>query len=759
MLYRLKASFHAGSRAVLCAVLCAAHFTAAAPARAAEFPALPIETAEVRQVNSVPVLFLNGVATPPQVFFFNNEAASGVRLGYWDPQVRMSASAGVHIYSFVLRMPQIGTDQVATLEWLQEVFDPFIKADPKAVFIPRIYVGASAPWLAEHPDQQIVTADGTKGVEAIASDAWMEDTRKKLGDFLSYIEASEYGPRMIGYHLTGQTAGEWFPDIYREKGPDLSAANAAGFRAWLTEQYKTDAALQDAWSSPTATLAAVKIPVPAEGRFPIANVKEGIKFRAYYDLDTDFEWVDYSRYTSAITARRLLELCALIKEKTNRRKLTVLFYGYNMDLPASVNGHNEIVKLLESPDVDMLASPMSYQDRLLGASTGFMAAVDTIANNGKLWMIENDMRTHLWTKERQPPEIAENPSFLAELKFIDRPSELYETLGILKRDYAAMLVHRTGTWWMDLAAVGSFQDQAIWDLLKQYTPLFEAIYKDPQPYAPEVAMIIDEQSRNFEESTWDLGFQSLNNTRYQLGTTGATFGLYLLEDFEAGRMPKCKAYIFANSVALNAERVAKIRARLEEQGATAIWVYAPGWINGRKTNIEQMRSLTGMHLEQADGKLGSYSEAESGRQVWGVEKRDQPEAKTFDISPRFVVRDKKAEVLGRYLVDGEASTALKEQGGATHIYVGDINLTTEVLRDLLMRAGVHLWTAEPLAVHADERLLSVHVANSGVYEIIPPAGVSLKPQGEARILGEGPRGIFVAFDRAETIFFDLERGK
>jgi hypothetical protein len=151
--------------------------------RANAFPALPIETAEIRQINAVPVLFLNGVATPPQVFFFNNEAAYGAKRVYWEPQVKMAASAGVHIYSFVLRMPAIGTDEAPTLDWLKQVLDPFIESDPQAVFIPRIYVGASAQWLAAHPDQQMVTADGSRGVEAIASDAWMEDTRKKTRRF------------------------------------------------------------------------------------------------------------------------------------------------------------------------------------------------------------------------------------------------------------------------------------------------------------------------------------------------------------------------------------------------------------------------------------------------------------------------------------------------------------------------------------------------------------------------------------------------
>jgi hypothetical protein len=721
-------------------------------ARAA-FPTLPIQRAEIKQINSVPVLTLNGQPTSPLVFFFNNQVAEGPRRQYWEPQVKMAAEAGIHIYSFVLPLPFDAKS--SGIQYINAILDPFIAADPHAVFIPRIDVDASPAWLASHPQEQIVTADGSRGPQTIASVAWTSNTLKILDEFIGALEASPYGQRIIGYHLSGQTAGEWFPHLYRESGPDIGSANTSSFRSWLAAQYKTDRELQKAWNSTTVTLATASVPVPSAGRFPIHNIADGVPFKAFYDFQLQYAWIDYSRYTSELTAKRLLDFAALVKRKTQRRKLTVFFYGYNLELPGSMNGHNELMALLNSSDVDVLASPLSYQDRLRGESTGFMAAVDTIAAHGKLWIIENDMRTHLWTREHQPAEIADNPAFISELSFMPRSRDSHETVELLRRDFAAMLIHRTGTWWMDLAAVGSFQDPNIWSMLKSYVPLYDALYRDPQPFRPEVALIADEQSRNYEQSDWDISNQLLINTRHELGKSGVSFGTYLIEDFEAGRIPPCKAYIFANAFALDASRIQAIRQRLEQHAATAIWLYAPGWIHGHANNLEAMQQLTGMHIVRQDGLLGSVSNMNSTDMVWGIAARNLDEIKTFNISPRFVVDDPKAEILGNYISDRKPSLACKLQGKATHIFIGDIGVTSDLLRALFAKVGVHLWSAQPLAIHAGNGLLSVHAADAGIYEIIPPRGMRLQPQ-QGRVLGKGVQGgILVAFGRAQTILFDV----
>lgn len=712
-----------------------------------------ITKGQVDVVNNVPVLNLDGKRVPPLIFFFNNEAVVGVKRGYWEPQVKLVGEAGVHIYSFALWLPALGTDAKPSTEALRSQLEPFIKADPKALFLPRINVTAPAAWLKANPDAQMVFADGSReNYEAIASEKWKKEMGETLGKYIAFVEASSYGPRFVAYHIAGQNSGEWFPESFREKGPDLSPANNIGFRAWLKAKYKNDDALRKAWGNKEVTLETAVVPKPEPGRFPIHNDPKGEMF---YRLPEERNWVDYSQYTSELTASTIVDFAKIVKKETQGRKLTVFFYGYTMDICGSMNGHNDLMRLLKCPEVDLIASPDSYGERLRGESIGIMSAVDSVESHGKIWIIEDDMRTHLWAPQHQPPEIAKDPGFLSEYNWMPRPRDSAETVNILKRDFSAMLAHRCGTWWMDLSAVGSYNDPAIWKMVGENRPRYEKFYENPSPYRPEVAIILDEVSRNYEKSDWDLSAQTIINTRYQMGLTGASYGQYLLEDFVNGVVPQCKAYVFVNAFSLDEPRVDAIRARLEKEGSTAVWAYAPGYIAPSGVSIEQSQRLTGMKLAVKEGKMGSHWVGSEGSgETWGIRYRMEDQPRVFEVSPRLVVEDDQAKIIGRYITDGQASSAVKKEGNATHVFLGDMNLSASLLRRVLRDAGVHLWTDVNLVVHTDGSFLSVHVKEAGVYPIYLPDQVKIE-SSEGRIVGSSDKVVYALFDRGETRLFKI----
>src|ERR1035441_4987665 len=69
------------------------------------------------------------------------------------------------------------------------------------------------------------------------------------------------------------------------------------------------------------------------------------------------------------------------------KRLVAFFNGYIYDLPGSMNGHTRMDRLLASPDIDMIAAPISYntlQERLGGGAGGAMSALDSVALHGKL---------------------------------------------------------------------------------------------------------------------------------------------------------------------------------------------------------------------------------------------------------------------------------------------------------------------------------------------------------------------------------------
>ncbi len=59
---------------------------------------------------------------------------------------------------------------------------------------------------------------------------------------------------------------------------------------------------------------------------------------------------------------------------------------------------------------------------------------------------------------------------------------------------------------------------------------------------------------------------------------GAPFDVFLLDDFLSGRLPPYRLYVFLNPFRLDGPRRKALAGELEEDGRTALWIYAPGYI-------------------------------------------------------------------------------------------------------------------------------------------------------------------------------------
>ncbi len=72
----------------------------------------------------------------------------------------------------------------------------------------------------------------------------------------------------------------------------------------------------------------------------------------------------------------------------------------------------------------------------------------------------------------------------------------------------------------------------------------------------------------------------------------------LLSDIENPKLPDYKLYIFLNTFHVTPPQRAAIQAKLRKNGATALWVYAPGYIDGQKCDVTNMTALTGIKLAE-----------------------------------------------------------------------------------------------------------------------------------------------------------------
>lgn len=700
-----------------------------------------VKEARVQPENGVPRLMVNGKPTEPLIFFPNTDIP-GEASGRLNPeQVRLAAGAGVHIYSFPFQVVHANGLTQPDFAHAEKCMAMLVANDPQAMFLLRIYPGPDASWKewASIPQDEIATfADGSKHFVSAASETFRRLFRESLVATIRYCEASPYANRILGYH-PGGPEHEMFEDQYREKGPDLCEANQRGFRVWLKAKYKTEDALHAAWGNPELTFDTVRMTGPEPGRFPMHSAKAGQVERIFYRLPQERNWVDYSAYRSDNVADRIVEWAKIIKQETAGKRLAVFFCGYTFELCGSFAGHYCIDRLLACPEIDALASPYSYMDRMGGGTGGFMSLVDSITAHGKLWFNEDDTRTSELEQANMYPGV--------NLWQGDKAKDMAETLGVLDRNFGAVLTHRAGTWWMDLMGAGAFKSPDQWALMKARLPLYQDVYARPTPYKPDAAIIIDDRSKDTIRSDWDGNFQILVTLRNESMRAGVPIGFYTLTDFLAGAVPACKAYVMGNAFDLSDAQAVALRKRLEADTATIVWLYAPNCFGPKGFDPARAEAACGIAMGAKDGKQGSQGKGLLDTRAWGW---------ANPITPRPIIADPAAEAIGYYADGGAISAAVKKVGKGRSIVLADMAITADVLRAIFENAGIHIWTRGREVIQTDGRTFMMHDGAAATHRVSLPEGVTAEVI-QGTVQEKTPREIVLNMQTNETIWLKLAR--
>jgi hypothetical protein len=699
-----------------------------------------VRKARIDFKGGMPRLMINEKPVVPITFFFNVNQVEDALQRFQDPQVKLAMDAGIHIYSMLVGSANYG-GAVPDYSEFDKTLDSFIKVDPQAIFILRTYPGPHPGWKewASIPkEERMLFTDGSMTSISLASDYFWGFSNKGMADLIHHFEDGRFANRILAYNIGGPQF-EMFQDEFFIKGPDICEANQRRFRKWLRTKYQTDEALQKAWGAAGITLESARIPQDP-GRFPVHGAGSSAVIKMFYDMPGEQNWVDYSDYYNNLVADRIIDWAELIKRETGGKKLNVFCYGYLFELMSSFHGHYALHRVLENPAVDIIMSPISYLDRLPGGCGGFMSPVDTVTAHGKLWLNEDDTRTSLIDTKYLP-------SWLPPSEFGYQSKDLHESINILERNLAKLLCHRAATWWCDLVGVGAFNSPALWDMLKERKPLYEDVYRHPKPYRPDVAVIVDERSEMFIKSDIDARNWIKNDLRNQCERSGASIGYYLLEDFIDSKVPRCKLYLFADTFYLTDEQIPAINARLDKEKATAIWVYAPGYIGTNGHDVAGSSNVTGIQLALKEGKLGSEGVGRLQNLKW------TPDLST---SPRLVVTDENAVVMARYSSDGLNSMAVKQVGRHKSIFVGDVGLPYTVLSELFEMAGAHIWTRDASIVQTDGSILAVHSGTGGLKPIYLPKGIRAEAI-KGTIGTQKDNTILVDFLPGDTLWFKLSK--
>jgi beta-galactosidase len=639
--------------------------------------------------------------------------------GVFEQQIRLAADVGVDMVSFSLPMPWPKPGEKPDWSGVVQRCHTVLEANPKALLLPRIGMEPPDWWKNAHPEHRMQWEDGVRrrGI-AVASELYRRDAAKRLRAVIEFCEA-RFPENMLGYHPSGHNTGEWFyQDTWQAEFPGYSPVTRIGWQRWLRERYQTDQALRLAWGRPDVTSATADVPSPERRRAAPAGILR--------DPSAERDIIDFALFQQEAMAETVCAFAKAARDATKGRKLSVFFYGYVFEFAAvyrgpSASGHYGLRKVLGSPDIDILCSPISYCDRGLGQSAPSMTATESVALAGKLWLNEDDTATFLCSGTF--PGHAQKVETLAETN-----SELLRNVG-------QAACRNLATWWMDLGATGWFNDKRIWAEMKRLEAIDIPLLDPPQPFRPEVALVNDAKSMCRVATGGQLVTRPLiYDCRGPAARMGAPFGQYLLDDVLAGRVD-AKLYVFLNAWTLTADERKLLRKRL--RGKTAIWCYAPGYHNGDAASFAAMRELTGHVLTPFAKPLLPRATATEAGKTAGLEAEDFGGDRA--IRPVFHAPEApESKVLARY-ASGEAAVAWTKDNRGTSIFCGVPKLTAGLLRFAAKRAGVHLFTEDGCVLYANGPFIVLH--GTGPDEIRLNTG-SRRPLVDALTgekLGRGPQ--------------------
>ncbi len=634
-------------------------------------------------MKGAPAIVVDGRPLLPILLSYEGESPPRDRmLG----MARTAHASGIDLICFPIALDWHCPDAEAS-----QTIDAFCSANPNAFFYVKMWMGPDASWLAEHPDECAVDADGSGlAYASIASLAWREVAAEKLRARLRLILDGPYGDRFIGVGIAYLEGGGWFYPVATGL-TDYSWPHRAAYRAWLRAKYRSDKRLRVAWDRDDVTLRSAESPRPEE--FEAAAVAP------FRDPKAQAPAIDFLRFQYASMAEAIAYFAGVAKEEMQGRGVVGVWHGYTFDLPGEGpyalerSGHVALGQLLACKDIDIIHLPYSRFDREIGCPGHVPLAVDSLALHGKLGLLEDDTFLHRSSPlagDKAPP---------------DRPHRAFtseQTLALAQRNAGNSLMHRCGYGFVDRFGdegwSGAFGGGAT-QLLRRMAAETRAY-----PFRPEIAVVVDEDAAlSVSGKGHALLEQSLGRWRFELDRLGAPVGYYLQSDLE--RIPdSVKALILVNPYVVS-RRFRLDIDRLYGRGVTVVWTYAPGVAGPDEIDWGRIGSITGI-------AAASRMDA-APLHVVAAPVADEIDFGALDGLPRVVIADEQAHPLARYADSGEIAIAAAPWRGGTSVFSAVPRIPVGLLRWICARAGASFYRSTPGHVAVAGPYLVVHAEKTG----------------------------------------------
>ncbi|MBQ9545386.1 MAG: hypothetical protein IJV00_09705 [Clostridia bacterium] len=374
--------------------------------------------------------------------------------------------------------------------------DRILAADPDALIFPRVFISMPRRWIDAHPldctdGRDVVRGGGGQPRESHLSPEYRKEGERLLREFIAYVRSSKYDKHIIGYHITGGNTQEW---MFFDMNGGVCPRSEELFGKYL------DGVLPGRKPGPE--------PLPPESAFEGEGEITDIKAKLYLD------------FINEEMAKTISHFCRVAKECVDSKQLVGVFYGYVQEQTSPFFGSMAMEKLIDDGNVDFFSSPDSYfHTRPLGVDWGEMTCGESVKYHGKLYFLENDIRTFLSRYPSQsrpgcdPERRYDSPVWLG-------PPTEEASLWAIRKAFFRQLTHGNGLWWFDMWG-GWYSTGRIMDEIALFGRI-GALDGPEEPLTPQTALVFDETySRRIKKN--DPLFRIQKLTKEVMGNTGVPF--------------------------------------------------------------------------------------------------------------------------------------------------------------------------------------------------------------------------------------------
>ena len=721
-------------------------------------------SAEVKNFNGKPTLVINGKPEYPMIYALTD--LPGGRLTWEEmPQhnIKRMYDAGVRIFYFCLFFDEMWKSENDSLNIIvaQKQLRGITEVCPDARVIIRLHVHPPVWWYSKYPKECVEYAD-TKALDidlngrfkriqhndpatvirySFASKVWQKTMNLKVAEFCRKLEATVEGNSVIGIQVASGIYGEGHYWGFMKNMPDVSLPMQIHFREWLNEKYHTVANLQKAWGSKTITFDNASVPDLNERK----NAESGL----FVSLPAQQNLVDYYKCQHELIPEIIISFAKTIKENWSRPILTGAFNGYTFPvfMRETAGGHLEFEKLLKSPYIDYLCGPQCYWPDAAKPSDPARSRglVTSCRLNGKLWLDEYDTQ----------PDLTKITTLNSDKNTPGYDSIINSAIAVVRRNMSVSAIQGQGFWFFDFGVGGGREfkeakdngSNGWWD----YPEILAAISNTKAVFEKQtikqftsnadVLMVYDTEIYYNLTTNIELLAPVFVNTYWMSAAAwkaGIAADYIHIDDLNKVNMAQYKVVVFNNTFRITPEQLKLIKEKVLNNNRNVIWMYAPGYFDGKTYSTKTMRTLTGIDF--------TVLKPEKPYEI----SIDQPDLKykygvsNKPLNPLFVVDDVNAETIGVYTELNKTAIAKKKLKGFTSWYVGLPEYGDILMKYLFQKTGVHFYGEQGEIFYEGNNMLIMHSIKEGKHKIHLQSGKTVDC--------EIPKG-------GATLIFDSETGK